>query len=67
VLNSSSAWLDYSDRDRRRALEVVDRFGDEDTRDELGVGVIRDVSPTAYSRAAARSRRAFATFFSSRG
>jgi len=34
--------MDYSDRDRRRVLEVIDLFREEDTRDELGIGVIRD-------------------------
>ncbi len=39
---SSFAWLDFSDRDRKRALDAVDLFREEDTRDELGLGVIRD-------------------------
>lgn len=36
------AWLDHSDRDRKRALDAVDLFREDDTRDELGLGVIRD-------------------------
>lgn len=39
---SSFAWLDFSDRDRQRAMDVVDLFREEETRDELGIGVIRD-------------------------
>jgi hypothetical protein len=39
---STFAWLDFSDRDRKRALDAVDLFRDEETRDELGLGVIRD-------------------------
>jgi len=39
---STFAWLDYSDRDRKRAMDIVDLFREEDTRDELGIGVIRD-------------------------
>lgn len=39
---SSFGWLDFSDRDRQRAMDVVDPFREEDTRDELGLGVIRD-------------------------
>ena len=39
---STFAWLDFSDRERRDALEVIDLFREEDTRDELGLGVIRD-------------------------
>jgi hypothetical protein len=39
---STFAWLDSSDRDRKRALDAVDLFREDDTRDELGLGVIRD-------------------------
>ena len=39
---STFAWLDFSDKERREALEVIDLFSEEDTRDELGLGVIRD-------------------------
>ena len=41
-MTASFAWLDFSDRDRKRALDAVDLFREEDTRDELGLGVIRD-------------------------
>jgi len=41
-MSSTFAWLDFSDRDRKRALDAVDAFREEDTRDELGLGVIRD-------------------------
>ena len=36
------AWLDYSERDRRRALDVVDLLREPSTVDELGLGAIRD-------------------------
>lgn len=39
---SKLAWLDFSERERRQALDVIDLFQEEDTRDELGIGVIRD-------------------------
>ena len=39
---SSLTWLDYSEHDRRKALDVIDLFGERDTRDELGLGTIRD-------------------------
>lgn len=39
---SSFTWLDYSERDRRKMLDVVSQFGDRDTRDELGLGSVRD-------------------------
>jgi hypothetical protein len=34
--------LDYSERERRKMLDVVDLFREHDTRDELGVGSVRD-------------------------
>ena len=36
------AWLDYSERDRRRALNVVDLLREPSTVDELGLGAVRD-------------------------
>lgn len=41
-MSSSFGWLDADANQRRRMLEVVDMFKDEDTVDELGVGAIRD-------------------------
>jgi hypothetical protein len=35
-------WLDYSERERRKMLDVVDLFRGHDTRDELGIGSVRD-------------------------
>jgi hypothetical protein len=35
-------WLDYSEHERRKMLDVVDLFKERDTRDELGLGAIRD-------------------------
>ena len=39
---STFAWLDHSESDRRKALDVVDLFREKDTRDELGIGTVRD-------------------------
>lgn len=39
---SSLTWLDFSDAERRRALQVVELLGRPETRDELGLGAIRD-------------------------
>jgi len=39
---SSFTWLDYSEHERRQAMEVIDLFGEDDTRDELCLGTIRD-------------------------
>jgi Family of unknown function (DUF6361) len=39
---STLSWLDYSDAERRAALDVIELFRDRDTRDELGLGALRD-------------------------
>ena len=39
---SSFVWLDYSEHERRKMLDVVDLFREHDTRDELGIGSVRD-------------------------
>ena len=41
-MGSSFTWLDYSERERRQVRDVLDLFREQDTRDELGVGTIRD-------------------------
>ena len=41
-MRSSFSWLDYSEHDRRKMLDVVALFREADTRDELGLGAIRD-------------------------
>lgn len=39
---TSFSWLDYSEHERRQAMEVIDLFREDETRDELGLGTIRD-------------------------
>ena len=39
---SSLTWLDFSDAERKRALAVVELLARSETRDELGLGAIRD-------------------------
>ena len=39
---SAFTWLDYSERDRRKMLDVIDSFKERETRDELGIGAVRD-------------------------
>lgn len=39
---SSFAWLDFSESDRQRTLDVIDLFREKGTVDELGIGTIRD-------------------------
>jgi hypothetical protein len=41
-MTATIAWLDYSERDRRRALDVVDLLREPSTVDELGLGAVRD-------------------------
>ena len=36
------AWLDYSEADQRRARDIVAMFSQAESRDELGLGQIRD-------------------------
>jgi hypothetical protein len=35
-------WIDFSEKERREMLDIVDMFNQQDTRDELGIGTIRD-------------------------
>ena len=41
-MRSTFTWLDYSEHDRRKMVDVVSAFREQDTRDELGIGSIRD-------------------------
>jgi hypothetical protein len=43
ALVSGIAWLDFSEDDRRKMMEVVSLFKLRETRDELGLGSIRNV------------------------
>jgi len=42
MLRSTFTWLDYSEHERRKMLEVIHSFDEKGTRDELGIGTIRD-------------------------
>ncbi len=39
---STFTWLDYSERERRKMLDVINLFRERDTRDEIGIGGVRD-------------------------
>ena len=39
---STFSWLDYSEEQRQKMLDVVSLFREKETRDELGIGTIRD-------------------------
>ena len=41
-MRSALTWLDYSERDRRNALAVIDLFRETGTVDELGLAGVRD-------------------------
>jgi hypothetical protein len=41
-MTSTLTWLDYSQDSRRRVLDAIDLLRERDTRDELGLGSIRD-------------------------
>ena len=41
-MRSTFGWIDFSDKERRQMLDVVQLFSERDTRDELGIGTIRD-------------------------
>jgi hypothetical protein len=42
MLQSSIAWIDFAEQDRRKMVEVLSLFRLRDTRDELGLSSIRD-------------------------
>jgi hypothetical protein len=42
LLESSVAWIDFAEEDRRRMTEVISLFSERDTRDELGLRSVRD-------------------------
>src|SRR6266540_2281351 len=39
---STFTWLDYSEAERRKMNEIIGMFREKETRDELGIGSIRD-------------------------
>ena len=41
-MSSHFGWVDFAEDDRQKMLDVVKLFHEQDTRDELGIGSIRD-------------------------
>jgi len=39
---STFSWVDFSEDDRQRMMEILHLFRDRETREELGVGTVRD-------------------------
>lgn len=49
AMTSTLSWLDASEEDQRRMREIVGLFSNTDSRDELGIGQIRDsISDTLF-------------------
>lgn len=46
---STFTWLDHSEEARRKALDAIDIFRQSDTREELGLGGIRDAIAGVFS------------------
>ena len=42
-MRSQISWLDFSDSERRKMVEVISLFKQRDTRDEMGLAQIRDI------------------------
>src|SRR5210317_725024 len=48
-MSSSLAWIDYDSEAQQRAHRILTLFKERDTRDELGLGSIRDaISDTLF-------------------
>lgn len=41
-MSSRFAWVDFAETDRQKMLNIIHLFSDHETRDELGLGTIRD-------------------------
>jgi hypothetical protein len=41
-MSSTISWLDFSEQERRKMIEIIASFSDRDTRDEMGLGQIRN-------------------------
>jgi hypothetical protein len=48
MTQSSIAWIDFAERDQRTMMEVISLFRERDTRDELGLGSVRDAFASLF-------------------
>jgi hypothetical protein len=63
-VSSFFSWLDYSEREKRKMLDLVDLFAEQDTRDELGIGTVRDaIADLLFPGTSTIQRRARYFFF----
>ncbi len=42
MMPSTFGWIDFAEQDRRKMADMINRFRERDTRDELGLGSVRD-------------------------
>lgn len=47
-MTSTFTWLDTSERQRSQMLDVINLFREKETRDELGIGTVRDAFADRY-------------------
>ena len=67
-MKSVLAWIDHDSKARERTLRILSLFQEKESRDELGLGSVRDsFARSVVPQEQARSRRAFATCFSCHG
>lgn len=60
---SSFTWLDTSEADRRRAMDVIDLLRQKETLDELGIGSVRDTIADFLSPGTSTVQRRARYFF----
>ena len=41
-MESRFGWVDFAEEDRRRMMEILHLFREQDIREELGIGTVRD-------------------------
>ena len=41
-MGSKFGWVDFAEEDRQKMLDIIHLFREQDTRDELGIGTVRD-------------------------
>ena len=66
-MTSLIAWLDASSEDQRRMREIVNLFSERESRDELGIGQVRDALSDRFGPAPQHCSPAPGTSSSSRG
>lgn len=62
-MESTLSWLDTSEADRRRAMDVIDILRQKDTLDELGIGSVRDAIAEVLSPGTSTIQRRARYFF----